>query len=59
MHQLPGESREMAVPVEDGVPAIGSGHPGTKVLTLVWTSEGEEDTGMLSVRADGEVPCEC
>lgn len=41
------------------MPATGSGHPGTKVLMLVWTTEGEENTGMMSVRADGVVPREC
>lgn len=41
------------------VPATDSGHPGTKVLTLVWTSKGEEDTGMPRVRASGEAPHEC
>lgn len=36
------------------VPAPDSGHPGTKVLTQVWTSEGEQDTEILSIRANGE-----
>lgn len=27
------------------------GHQGTKVLTLVWTSKGEQDTEILSIRA--------
>ena len=41
------------------MPATDRGHPGTKVLTLIWTSEGEEDGGILSVRPDRKVPCEC
>ena len=59
MQQLPGESREMAVTVEDGGACDRRGHPGTKVLTLIWTSEGEEDGGILSVKPDRKVPCEC
>lgn len=58
MQELPGESREVAVPVGDGA-ACNSGHSGTKVLMWVWTSAGEEDARMLSARADGEVSHEC
>lgn len=56
MHQLPGRWLFLW---KMEVPATDSGRPETKVLTMAWTIEGEEDARMLSVRVDGEVPCEC